>query len=149
MRFSGRLFLATAAVVLALPVAAVAQTYVALNRLTVVPLNATDFEVIEARGEGARGIWCAAADFAQNRLTPQRSGRLYVKTPRGPSLSGVGRKGVVFTIDANQLSVPPSQALSVSARTAGQGLPIHHAYQFCRDYQIEPDDILFRLGRGN
>ena len=55
--------------------AASAQSYRAINYLVVVPLNATDFEVIEARGEGARGIWCAAADFAEHALRRDRGDR--------------------------------------------------------------------------
>ena len=128
--------------------AASAQSYRAINYLVVVPLNATDFEVIEARGEGARGIWCAAADFAEHALRRDRGGRIYVKTARGPSISGVGRKGVVFTTDPNRLDQPPSTSHSVSVRQVGQGLPIHHAAQFCKDYIIELEDILYRR-KGN
>lgn len=129
---------------LALPATAVsAQAFKAVNRLNVVPLGGGAFEVIEARGEGARGIWCAAADYALARS--QANGqRLYVKTPRGPSVTVSGRKGVVFTTDASSLGVPTQQSLSVSVRRAGEGLPLHHAYQFCRDYQLDIDDILLR-----
>ncbi|MFT6675904.1 MAG: hypothetical protein ACJAVM_002101 [Sulfitobacter sp.] len=117
-----------------------AQTFTAENQLQVVPLNAAEFEVIEARGEGARGIWCAASDYAQRRLGLSRGGRIYVKTARGPSISGLGRKGVVFTADPQRLPVPPRTSVSVSVRNVGQGLPIQHAYLFCRDYQIELRD---------
>lgn len=127
---------------------AMAQTYVAENRLKVVALNASDFEVIEARGEGARGIWCAAASYALNQKRMQHGHRIYIKTARGPSVSGLGRKGVVFTTDVNRLSQGPSKSYSVSTRNVGQGLPVAHAYQFCRDNFIEPDDILYRL-KGN
>lgn len=120
-----------------LPVAAQAQTYRAENYLIVVPLTNTSFEVIEARGEGARGMWCAAASYAENRLRTPPSARIYVKSARGPSISGVGRKGVVFTTNASELNVPPSQSASVSVRIPGQGLPVHHAQQFCLDYFLE------------
>lgn len=118
------------------------QTFQAVNRLTVVPLGNGAFEVIEAYGEGARGLWCAAADYTLDRGTT-RAKRLYVKTARGPSVSGVGRKGVVFTTNKASLGVPAQQSVSVSVRIPGQGLPVLHAYQFCKDYQIEPSDILF------
>ena len=121
---------------------ALAQSFQAINLLRVVPLNAADFEVIEARGEGARGIFCAAADYAIARGAPQAA-RLYVKTPRGRSVSGAGRIGVVFTLDENRLSSPPFQSYSVSVNSVGANLPVHHAYQFCRDYLLEEDDILF------
>lgn len=120
-----------------LPLSASAQVYTAENRLIVAPLTNTTFEVIEARGEGARGIWCAAASYAQEILRAPGASRLYVKTARGPSISGFGRKGVVFTINASELSVPPSQSTSVSVRIPGQGLPVHHARQFCIDYLLD------------
>jgi len=115
---------------------ATALAFEARNRLLVVPLGAKDFEVIEARGEGARGIWCAAADYAQHALGQSSGARLYVKTARGPSVSGAGRIGVVFTTDPARLSQGPTTSYSVSVRTVGQGLPVNHAYQFCKDYLI-------------
>tara|TARA_B110000879_G_C10736642_1_gene342478 strand:- start:304 stop:513 length:210 start_codon:yes stop_codon:yes gene_type:complete len=65
-----------AVVAAALPVLASAQTYRAVNNLNVVPLSGSIFEVIEARGEGPRGIWCAAAEFAERRLGAK--GRIYI-----------------------------------------------------------------------
>ena len=70
-----------------LPTASVAQSYQAINRLQVFPLGGSDFEVIEARGEGARGMWCAAADYVKARFGQGTTGRIYVKTARGPSVS--------------------------------------------------------------
>ena len=143
-----RLALTAVAFATVLAGAGAAQTFTAENQLKVVPLNGSDFEVIEARGEGPRGMWCAAADYAvsQGRTGPGQ--RIYVKTPRGPSVSVAGRKGVVFTTDESRLSQPPSRSLSVGTRTVGEGLPLVHAFQFCRDYQIELGDILF-LRKGN
>ena len=137
----------TAAVAVLYAAPASSQGYKAVNQLTVVPLNPTSFEVIEAYGEGARGIWCAAADFAIHRLGHARNQRLYVKTPRGRSVTSAGRIGVEFTTDASSLGVAPTASYSVSVRQPGQGLPTHHAYQFCRDYFIDLNDILLRPGR--
>lgn len=134
------------ALFLALPSLASAQGYVAVNQLKVIPLGGGDIEVIEARGDGARGMWCAAADYVVRQIGVTRGQRLYVKRARGPSLSGAGRIGVVFTTDAKALPVTPSQAVSVSVRTPGQGLPVRHAHQFCKDYEIDIDDILLRRG---
>ena len=138
--------LSLAALCLTLPTLAVAQTFKAENRLNVVPLNANDFEVIEARGEGARGMWCAAADYAQARL-PRGDGRLYVKRARSAALTASGRKGVVFTNAPATLAAPASTSLSVSVRQVGRSLPIAHAYRFCRDNDDDRDDLLFRLTR--
>lgn len=127
-----------------LPLPAVAQSFRAVNHLQVVPLNATSFEVIESRGEGARGMWCAAADFVLYGQGKPGNQRLYVQTPRGPSASVPGRKSAVFTTDVKALPVAPQTSYSVSVRVAGLGLPLRHAYQFCKDYQIELEDILLR-----
>ncbi|MGC1504374.1 MAG: hypothetical protein WA782_09575 [Sulfitobacter sp.] len=128
----------------ALPFSAMAQSYTAVNRLQVVPLSATSFEVIEGLGEGARGMWCAAADYVLNGRRQPSNQRLYVQSARGPSVTVAGRKGVVFTTDASSLSDGPKTSYSVSVRTVGLGLPVVHAYQFCRDYQIDLEDLLLR-----
>lgn len=125
---------------LLLPLQAAAQAYRAENWLLVVPLNTHDFEVIEDRGEGARGIWCAAGEFAQTMLGLPRGERLYVKTPRGPSVSGVGRRGVVFTTDPSRVKADLGKSYSVTVTRAGENLPSHHARQFCRDRLIELED---------
>ena len=138
-----RVFL-SACVMALLPLAASAQGYRAVNHLVVMPLQSGDFEVIEARGEGPRGLWCAAADYVLARDGQGAKRRIYVKAPRGPAVTGAGRKGVVFTTDTNRLGATPSQSLSVTVRTPGVGLPVNHAVQFCQDYQIELEDILLR-----
>tara|TARA_R110002094_G_scaffold1131_1_gene5701 strand:+ start:7256 stop:7669 length:414 start_codon:yes stop_codon:yes gene_type:complete len=117
-----------------LPFAAAAQAFRAENRLTVVPLNANDFEVIEGLGAGPRGIWCAASDFATSRLGRPGTSRIYLKTPRSPSLNMAGRKGVVFTTDPARLGVEPSRSYFLSVRKVGLSLPVAHAYLFCSDY---------------
>lgn len=126
-----------------LPLTAQAQAFTAENRLVVIPTNSTDFEVIEARGEGARGIWCAAADFALRHIPQTPHQRLYVKSPRGPSITGVGKLGVVFTTTTIGTEVP-GPSYSVTVRRAGASLPVQHAYRFCLDPVNEPDDLLFR-----
>ncbi len=125
-----------------MPALAHAQSYRAINKLTVVPLGGSKFEVIEQRGEGSRGIWCAAAEYAERRLGA--SGRVYVSEGRGPARSVQGRKSVVFTTNAASLSQGPSQSLVVSTSRVGAGLPIAHAIQFCRDNIGRDDDILER-----
>jgi len=114
-----------------MPAFASAQTYRAVNDLTVVGLDAATFEVIEGRGEGPRGIWCAAAEYAERQLGA--TGRIYIREGRGPSRVASGRKGVLFTTNEANLTQGPSQSLSVSTSQIGVGLPIAHAIQFCRD----------------
>lgn len=123
------------------PLAGHAQTFQSFNHLTVVPLSKTDFEVIEARSEGPRGIWCAAADYADKRLGGGDKKRIYVKTASGPSTRVKGRKAVAFTTNAR--SVNARSSLSVSVRQPGLGLPVNHAIQFCKDYLDDRHDNLF------
>ena len=131
-----RLVVLAAVIAATLPVAASAQSFRAVNFLDVVPLSRSTFEVIEANGEGPRGIWCAAADYAEKRL--RSYGRIYIAAGRGASRTVAGRKSVVFTTDAGSLSQGPFQSISLSTSRVGVGLPVNHALQFCRidDYEL-------------
>lgn len=133
-----RIVFATA-LICALPAMAQAQTYRAVNDLNVVPLGGTTFEVIEARGEGPRGIWCAAAEYAERRLGA--GGRVYISEGRGPARSAAGRKSVVFTTNAANLTRGPFKSVSVSTSSVGVGLPVAHAIQFCRDIYDNDKEI--------
>ena len=141
-----RRFMFAAAVITALPAVANAQSFRAINGLTVVPLTRASFEVIEARGEGPRGIWCAAAEYAERRLGAR--GRVYVSEARGPSRSVRGRKAVVFTVNANALPRGPFQSTNVTTAQVGVGLPVAHALQFCRDVFDHDEPIFRRNDRG-
>lgn len=132
-----------AVVAAALPVVANAQTYRAINDLNVIPINANTFEVIEAGGEGPRGMWCAAAEYAERRLGATR-GRVYISVARGPSRTTSGRKSVVFTTNANSLEQGPFQSTSLNTSQVGIGLPIAHAIQFCHPADYDITDRLLR-----
>lgn len=134
------LFAALLAVVA--PVGVNAQTFRAVNDLIVVPLGRSTFEVIEARGEGPRGIWCAAAEYAERRLGAE--GRIYIRTARGASRSVSGRKSVVFTTNAASLAQGPFRSTSLNTSQVGVGLPIDHAIQFCRRDDFDIGDRLLR-----
>lgn len=126
----------------ALPAVLSAQSYRAVNYLDVVPLGGASFEVIEARGEGPQGMWCAAADYAMARLGAR--GRIYILTGRGPSQNVSGRKSVVFTTDANRLPQGPSRSISLNTSQVGVGLPVNHAIQFCRRDEFELSEFLLK-----
>lgn len=126
-----RSLIIAAIIALSTPVAGSAQTFRSVNYLDVLPLTATTFEVIESGGKGPRGVWCAAAEYAERRLRAR--GRIYVLEARGPSRSVQGRNSVIFTTDASSLSQGPSQSVLLSTSQVGIGLPIAHAIQFCRD----------------
>mgnify|MGYP003669558350 FL=1 len=138
-----RTLFASAMIAALLPLGASAQSFRADNFLDVVPLSGTTFEVIEANGEGPRGIWCAAADYASKRLGYYD--RIYIREGRGPSRSVAGRKAVAFTTDASSLPQGPPQSYSLTTSQVGVGLPVNHAIQFCRIDDYELSGISFRL----
>ena len=115
---------------LALPALA-AQSYWAVNSLRVYPITKDTYEVIEDRGAGARGIWCAAADYVQAAGLDRVRLRMYVLEERGPSRAVPGRFGVVFTINPDEKlrETPPSYSVSVNRR--GENLTVGHALNFC------------------
>lgn len=96
-------------------------------------ISSTQFEVIEGRGEGARGIWCSAALYAVNTLGLNK-GRLYIASPSGPAQTVNGKKGVVFS--TQPVGQTPA-SISTTVRRAGSNLPVIHALQFCNDYEFE------------
>jgi len=114
------------------------SSFKAYNSLDVVPLGNSAYEVIISRGEGARGVWCAAADYAVQQLGAQ--GRIYILEGRAPSRSAGGRQSVIFTTDEGALPVPPSRSVSLTTSQVGTGLPVNHAIQFCRGNNSEQSD---------
>lgn len=124
-----------------IPALGQANPYTAENFLKVWPIDAVTFEVIEARGEGARGIWCAAASYAERELQFDPTQPIYVLIPRGPSVTVPNRKGVVFTLDKARLpeTAVVSQLAFATTRTAGTSFPSYLARTFCRDRFGERD----------
>jgi len=118
------------ALVALIAVPASAQTFRAENQVDVVP-TAGGFAVQNGGGFGARGMWCAAADFARDRLGARGVDRIYVRTGRTP---GVGQRAPVeFTLDPAGLT--PSSVLIAGSglRTPGANLSVDHAHIFCDD----------------
>ena len=125
-----RIFYALVACTLgALP--AGADSYRAINWLTVNPIAATEFEVILKPGASARAVWCAASDYSWKRLGQYKKTDLIVKSAVGPSVTKPGRNGVVFTTDPEQLDGSPNQYHVVRINQAGESLSVGHAKLFC------------------
>lgn len=106
------------------------------SQLDVNPTSQTTFEVIEDNGAGPNQIWCAAADYSTSQLR-MPSGRLYISTPRGPSVTEPGKKGVSFS--TQPLDGVSGRATN-SIKEVGANLRVGHAIQFCRDNILSPDD---------
>ncbi|MEO0389396.1 MAG: hypothetical protein AAF218_00500 [Pseudomonadota bacterium] len=103
-----------------------------LSRLTINPLPGQDFEVVETMSMGAAEFWCAAASYNELRRGGPDSAMLYVRSPRGPSITQPGRKGVVFTLDPAGLPSTGSQ-LSLNVDQPGLSLRSSQARRYCRD----------------
>ncbi|MEM1073236.1 MAG: hypothetical protein AAF665_17925 [Pseudomonadota bacterium] len=131
------LVIAMCSIAIAVPAAAAA--FRAVNWLYVVPVSQDSFEVLEDRGQGARGMWCAAADYARaaGLYSPQK--RMYILEPRGPSRTTPNAIGVVFTTNPDDSIKDTPSSYSVTVKRKGENLLIGHAYEFCR----QPFDDVF------
>lgn len=132
--------LTAAALAFAVPVAA--KTYRAINWLPVILLTNDTFEVIEDRGAGPRGIWCAAADYTRAIGRDTTRKRLYILEARGPSKRVKGAKSVVFTLEPDEELARSPQSYSLSVRRVGDNLAVSHALNFC---DLPVDEFLDRF----
>ena len=125
------LWLAFAAAFLAVPVSA--QAFKAENRVIVLPVPG-GFAVKSDGGFGARGMWCAAADYARDVLGARGGQQLYVAEGRRP---GLGQRAPVrFTLDPTGLVPRGVFIVGNSLQTAGSTLTVDHAYSFCADARV-------------
>ena len=98
-------------------------------RVSVLPISATEFEVLESVNVGGPQMWCAAGLYAR-----QAYGRgvkqLYVARGRAESTRLAGRKSVVFSTKP----VPSAFTdLSLGVRRTGKTLTALHARSACDD----------------
>ncbi|WP_370400860.1 hypothetical protein [Sulfitobacter sp. JB4-11] len=114
---------------LAAPVSA--QTFRAENGVNVTPV-AGGFAVASGNGFWARGMWCAAADYARDVLGAGGTQRLYVAQPQPRG----SRTPVVFSLDPAGLTPSRVTILGASIRTAGANLSVDHAQGFCADHKL-------------
>ena len=96
----------------------------------VVSAVADGFAVTDGGGFGARGVWCAAADYAQTELGAGITTEVYIIQPRTS-----GRGAVIFSTDP--AGVVPQQVFitGLSLRQSGARLNVGHALGFCADAQ--------------
>lgn len=118
-----------AAAVLAVP--ASAQTFRAENRVIVTPGAGNTFSISSGGGYGARGMWCAASDYAQDVLGARGTDRLVIDQPRTSTRGPVG-----FALMGRDVGGGSVQIIGSSLRRAGANLSVDHAYQFCHDARI-------------
>ncbi|WP_299411774.1 hypothetical protein [uncultured Sulfitobacter sp.] len=113
-----------------------AATFKAENGVRVVPVSG-GFSVTGDAGLGARGMWCAAADYARSRAGAGNAQRLYIAQGRTP---GIGQRGaIVFTLNAAGLTPSSVTILGASLKKAGANLSVGHAYGFCADSKLVTD----------
>lgn len=126
-----RIFTIALAAGLALSTAAQAQTFRAENRVDVFPQAGGLFAAETNSTYGARGAWCAGADYAMDVLGARGTDRLYVRSPKA------GNSGpVTFGIGPGDTTPVAVSSTSASIRTAGSNLSVDHAFQFCYDARL-------------
>lgn len=114
------------------PMVSIAATTGEEDKMVINRINATDFEVVETRSMGAADFWCGAATFVERRSGLSELTPIYVKRPRGPSVTVPGRKGVVFSTSGSNLPARGDR-LSVSVSRPGEVVKSAQARRFCRD----------------
>ena len=117
--------LALLLVLLSIPFEAAA--FRADNRVEVTP-SGQDFIVQEGGGFGARGMWCAAADYALDVLGAPATARVYVTQPRRTP-----RDPVAFSLDPGTIRPTSFMIVGTSLRQPGANLLVGHAMSFCAD----------------
>ena len=123
----------SSAVIATMAAPAQAQTFKAENGVKVEPAG-SEFLVTGDAGLGARGIWCAAADYARSNGGARDAQRLYVAKGRK---AGLGQRGsVAFTLDPSGLTPSSVLILGTSIAKAGANLSVGHAYSFCADSKL-------------
>lgn len=106
-----------------------AKSFKAVNRVKVTPV-AGGFSVPSGGEQGARGMWCAASDYARRAVGASGTSRLYVAQPQA---RGSSRAPVVFSLSASGLTPKRVRIVGSSIRQAGASLSVNHAYAFCAD----------------
>lgn len=110
-----------------------AQGYTQRNRLTFTPLE-NGVRIEGETGHGARGTWCAAADYAREKLGARGYQDLYVSEPR---VRGLGRPNAVsFTLDPSGLTPSDVFIVGTSLSRRGARLSVDHALTFCADLRL-------------
>lgn len=114
---------------------ALAQSFRAENRVTVTSVPG-GFEVANGGGFGARGMWCAAADYARSVLGARGIERIYVAEDGN---QGLGKRGPVrFSLSAPDGVARPAPFFVVGGtpNRAGANLSVDHAIGFCADAKV-------------
>ncbi|MEW9919444.1 hypothetical protein AB2B41_07510 [Marimonas sp. MJW-29] len=107
-----------------------AQTFRAENGVIVTPV-AGGFEISSGGGQGARGMWCAAADYALDVLGAGGFDRIYIA--QGRRLAFGERGPVRFTMDPTGLTPRRVLVVGMSLSAPGSNLSVDHALLFCQD----------------
>ena len=119
---------------LCLPMGAQAGTEAEEDRFLVInPLNINDFEVIQSMSMGTAEFWCAAASYVERRLGLSETTPIFLKRPRGPSATAVGKKAVVFSLSDAGLPADDPKRVTLTLKSPGATLKSAAARRYCRD----------------
>lgn len=126
-------FFATAVLAAAVSGPAFAQGYSAGSGLRFTPLE-NGVRIQGETGQGARGTWCAAAEYMQAELGARGNQDIYVSDPRP---RGFGKSNAVsFTLDPTGLTPSDVFIVGLSLTRKGARLSVDHALTFCADLRL-------------
>lgn len=108
-----------------------AQAFRAENRVVVTGKADGLFTIPSGNRYGARGAWCAAADYAIEVLGAKGTSRLYVRTARSAT-SGP----VTFGLTPGDTTPVAVTSTGTALQVPGSNLSVDHAFQFCHDARL-------------
>jgi hypothetical protein len=115
----------------ALTSSALADTYRAVNHMTVTPQSAGTFVVTGQAELWARDYWCAAGEYGQRVLGLPVTARLYVDQPYQRGSTAVG-----FRTDANGAERSGLVLLGNTVRNEGSNQSVGQARGYCADRNL-------------
>lgn len=125
--------IALAFLAISLPITALAEPFEARNRLMVMPTGPSSMEVVEQADSGLDEVWCAAAQYVEERLGNPMRAILYLISPQGPSKTTPGRNAVGFTIKPSAEMAAKPQSNSETLTEVGTNVSVEFASSNCRE----------------
>lgn len=125
--------MAVSLLAVALPLAAVAQSFNGKRGTRVAPVNAAVFEVVGRASATGEDYWCGASDYARRVLGKTWTDKIYIARGRGPSVTTNRKSAVQFTADPAAAGITAQQpSLSLNSLKVGDNMSIQQANLYCQ-----------------
>ncbi|MBE1282602.1 MAG: hypothetical protein GJ676_04750 [Rhodobacteraceae bacterium] len=114
-----------------------AAAFTATNGSRVNPVDSIIFEVIPRARSRNGDYWCAAGQFARQRLGAGWRDRVYIARGMGQSVTTGRRSSVQFTLNPSAAGIEPLPSGGFrSGLPVGDSMTIQHAESYCEPVPI-------------